>query len=101
MRIILFLLFVVVACTTSHQPEVLTDPDSPSVHTIRFHTEKKYEYSLFENDFRKEAIRLCPSGYDILETTWTPTTLQETEHNPYYYSYVIDCPLDTKFEKDK
>lgn len=98
MRIILFLLFV--GCTTNH-PEIMTDPKSPSVHTIRYHTEKKYEYSLFENDFRKEANRLCPSGYDILETTWTPTTLQEKYHNPDYYNYVIDCPLDTKFEKDK
>ena len=95
----LFLLFI--GCTTNQHPEILTDPESPSVHTIRYHTEKQYEYSLFEKDFRKEAIRLCPSGYDILETTWAPTTLQETEHNPYYYNYVIDCPLDTKFEKDK
>lgn len=86
--------------TTMPRPEVWVDKDQPSFRTLRMYT-GEYAQSLYDKNFRDEAKNICPNGYDILETTYTPTTLHESVYSPYYYNWVIDCPLDTNFEKDQ
>lgn len=98
-RFITFL-FLATSCsqtTTNNGFEVWTNPKSPSVHTLRLQTNRDYS-SVSDTKFRDMSQRLCPSGYDILETTVTPTTLQEDRYDTNIYNWVIDCPLDTKFD---
>lgn len=92
MKKYLFLIsFLGTSCVTSMiSPEVIKAKGKSKVYTLRMFTGKNGK-DLYEESFWKKGESLCPEGFEIKETTNSPSTLNKELHSPYYYNWVIDC----------
>ena len=86
MKIILALLLLSIsACTT-----VGVHKSSDDLKTLTLMTGSKGA-KLYTSDYIKKASEVCPDGFDILETTKTPSTMPKEVLDDYHFYWVIKC----------
>ena len=75
MRIFL-LAFLLGGCATFAKPEVWDVKTDKNLYTLRIFT-GSHGSTWYDDSFVAKSTELCPKGYDILEKSYTPTTLHK------------------------
>jgi hypothetical protein len=81
----LIILLMLTGCAHS-----LQDRKDSSIYTLSVNTGLSGE-NLYERTFKREAQEKCPFGYESLEKTHTPSTLDSSVIDDHYFYWVIRC----------
>lgn len=90
MKKLLPLILVMTSCTTMFEADVYKKKDG--IYTLRYYTGSLGK-DLYVASFAKKAEKLCPSGYKVIEKSFTPSTLDGLKLETNHFYWVIKCEL--------